>query len=436
MDISNYWRTIKAQSKELTGVKKIDAGLFHKAGISSSLEEYIQAVKGGNVRKIVKAANEAYKKAKKYSETVHAKELKTGKKALTAKQLKSAKIVGDALDKILEQLADVISGKAIAGSFDGDGKGDAARSNEPLDPRLERAAKAHVTLRLQVARNAKGYVAKYKSDAAPMANFLKLAKKAAADAKTTKQAGDTFNNMQAQDIASRALDEIEGILDGISRHYEANINRNGSDFMNARADFGGKDDLPSWYRPDYMKEHNAAWAKVMTQIGEIDKIRNMLSDVMDQARRFADIAESFSMQAVDPKKLIAKLKNIENDATKTFKDVELAHTRVLNVAENVTKIMNSALDGPGKVKGIALREDDAKKRIKQCIDGTKKVQEMVGRIKAISGGVEDASVGEAAAAAAAPVRKTVQLMKDFKAEVAATLKSISDAKATLSDTVG
>ncbi len=436
MDISTYWRSIKAQSKELTGVKKIDAGLFHKAGIGSSLEDYIKAVKGGNARKILKAAKVAFKKAKSYSDTVHSKELKTGKKAMTDKQLKSAKIVGDALDKILAQLSDVISGDALAGSFDGDGAGDAARSNEPLDPRLDREAKAHVTLRLKVAKDAKGYAAKYKSDAAPVSNYLKLAKKAADDAKSTKQAGDTFNNMQAQDIAARAVDEIQSILDGIAKHYNANVSGVTSDFMKARGDFGGKGDLPSWYRPDYMKGHNAAWAKVMTQVAEIDKIRSALGDAINQAQRFADIAESFSMQAIDPSKLVAKLTKIEADAEKIFKTVELAHTRVLNVEEMVGGIMTSQLDGPAKTKAIALREGDARKRIAQCVTGTKKIQEMVGRIKAIAGGAEDATVRDAAAAAAVPVRRAVTLMKNFKAEVATALKAISDAKEELNTSVG
>ena len=435
MDISEYWKTAKAQSKALTGVAKLDSGVFHSSGIASSLEAYIKAVKGGKQAQIAKAAAVAYKKCNEYVTKIHKKEIMSaqGKKAMSQQQLKSAKIVGDALDKILEQLAAVISGQAVAGSFDGDAVQDAAASSDKPDRILGQKAQAHIDLRNKVEKDAKKFLASYKAKAAPVANFLKIGQKSAADAQTTKKAGDTFNNIQAISNAQRASDEIASILKQIQDHYDANISSSGTDFMKGRMDFAGKDELPAKFRVTYMKEHNAAWGRVMTQANAINKLIVKIKASLEAANKFQDIAESNSLQAIDPSKLIAKLSAIETAADKAFKDTELARTRVLNVEENVRNIMTSSLDAPGKTKGIKLRSDDANKRIQQVVNGGKQSKELRARIDAITSNIEDASVLAAARTAASHLDKTDALLRNFRAEAQAPLGAIQEANRTLSE---
>lgn len=171
----------------------------------------------------------------------------------------------------------------------------------------------------------------------------------------------------------------------------------------------------------------------MTQANAINELIVKIKASLEAANKFQDIAESNSLQAIDPSKLIAKLSAIETAADKAFKDTELARTRVLNVEENVRNIMTSSLDGPGKTKGIKLRSDDANKRIQQVVNGGKQSKELRARIDEITSNIEDASVLAAARTAASHLDKTDALLRNFRAEAQAALGAIQEANRTLSE---
>ena len=99
MDISEYWKSIKKQSKAISGVKRVGDGLFNKSGIGPSLEKYTKAVKAGKPDKIMKEANAALIKVRAYLKTIHAKEMQN-KKEYSPAQLKSMAIIGTACEKI------------------------------------------------------------------------------------------------------------------------------------------------------------------------------------------------------------------------------------------------------------------------------------------------------------------------------------------------
>ena len=139
MDIAEYWKSIKKQSKAISGVKRVDAGLFNKSGIGPSLEKYTKAVKAGKSDKIKKEANAALIKVRVYLKTIHAKEMQN-KKEYSPAQLKSMSIIGTACEKINIQLRDVLFDNAAAGSFAGDAGKDAKKSGDDfIEPKLKKA---------------------------------------------------------------------------------------------------------------------------------------------------------------------------------------------------------------------------------------------------------------------------------------------------------
>lgn len=424
MDISKYWQAVKKQSKELTGVSKISAGIFHGSGIGSSLESYIKAVTGGDSKKIKKAAADALKKTEKYLNTIHKKEVATGKKAMTKEQLKSATIVGDALEKIIDQLNDVVSGAADAGSFDRDGGKD-------VYDKVMGKAEAHIDMRNKVAKDAKGFLASYKKLAAPAAKMVALGKKSAKEAETTKKSGSMMENMNAIALAGRAVDEIQNIVDKIDKHYQKNISASGTEFMTCRGDFK-MGDIPKQYLADYKKRHNAAWKPVAAMGDAINVLRHDLKADLETAKEYLDVAEGNSMQGKDPAKQIEKIEAIEKTAIKLKRTADTAAGRV----ESATRLLDGAMKPEVPVdtlqKTIGLREPEAKKRLGQYSDCLKSAKKLITRVDALAKGTEGQDVVTAATKAKSHLtdiegmaRKVSADFKTFTAKVVEAKKLVT-----------
>lgn len=390
MDISTYWQTIKKQSKELTGVDKINAGIFHGSGIGSSLEDYIKAVKTGDPKKILKAAGKAHTKAEKYLNTIHKKELATGKKAMKPNQLKSAKIVGDALEKIVEQLDAVVNGDALAGTFDEDAEIDAAKSNEPVPPNVKKKSEENIALRRRMKAEAPKLLASYKTQAKPIDNLMKLAKRGAADAKATKQSGDTFNNMQAIAQAQRAAEEIAEIAETIKNHYSTNVVDQKSDYMKARGDVSKG--MPKWFQKEHAKVANPLWAAVDKVLSQILSFTRELSQSVSEAEAYAEVAESFSMQGIDPSKQLAKLEKLKSDVEKQKQLIDRELHRVKNVPKLIERLGDTSSPVGDRHKQSVSYVTDVTKRIGLVVGGIKQARTLRSRLSAIGTRAEDSAV--------------------------------------------
>ena len=421
MDISSYWQSIKKQSKELTGVEKINAGVFHKSGIGGSLEKYIKAVDSGKEKDIAKTAKVALEKSEKYLNGIHKKEVATGKKAMTKAQLKSAGIVSDALDKIIAQLRKVVAGDVEAGSFDRDGGDDVYESTMGK-------AEAHIDLRKKVARDAKGYVTQYKNLATPVAKLLKLGEKCTKDAENTQARSEVSENMTAVVNAERVVSEIEKILDKIEKHYEKNILNGKSDFMVCRKDFK-MNDLPKQFLADYKKRHNAAWKPVAAAGDELNKIRNTLKADLETARELADKAESFSLTKSSFSKTISKLEAIAKQAVSLERSAKTAIDRVQSGA----RAMGDALKADAEVqeKVLALREPEAAKRVAQFGDHAKSARKLKNRVESLTKDAEDDGVLKAGQAALEPLLRIENLVPTLRSEYQAFSKAVNTLKSAL-----
>ena len=388
MDISKYWLSVKKQSKELTGVSKISAGIFHGSGIASSLESYIKAVDSGNEKKIQKSAASALKKTEKYLNTVHKKEVATGKKAMTKEQLKSASIVSDALEKIIAQLQDVVSGKADAGSFDRD-------SEKDVYDKVMAKAEAHVDMRIRVAKDAKGYLTAYKKLAAPVPKLEQMGKKYAKEAEKTKKSGSMMENMNAISLANRALDEIKTISAKIETHYSKHILSGKSEFMQCRQDFK-TNDMPKQYVADYKKRQNAAWKPVTQAAEALNKVRHDVKAAMESASEHVDVAEGFSMKGKDPAKQLEKINEVEKAAIKVVGAANTASDRVENAPMKLEKAMGDKIPAGVLAKTVSLLEPEVKKRMGQFADAEKSAKKLKARVVALAKGVEGDAVPKAA----------------------------------------
>lgn len=435
MDISEYWKAIKKQSKELTGVEKINAGLFHGSGVGGELESYIKAVKGGDKKKIMKAADKAHAKLVKYHDTIHKKEVAKGKKALKPAELKSAKIVGDAIMKILVQLNNVIHGNVDAGSFDGDGSMDAKKSADPLDKNLEKDAENFVKARIALLADAKGVLEHYKKLAKPVDGYLKLGKRGVDEAKKAKAAGKTFENQQGVDIANRAADEVEKILAAI-RDHDAKVVRAGSGkFMKLRGDYAQKGKLPKWYVGDHTKRGYDAWKKVEAVLVTATDFMKSVEGSLGEARALADTAESYSMRGADPEKQLAKLKGLPEKAKKLFGDVELEIKRIKGLPDVVGKTADmdpSRVPVDQKLKTIAAQGAKLRKSVERVMIGTKTAKNMRQQVEAIGSRSEDQKVDTAVNAVLVHLDKLDKVVKTVKADTQAGAKSIADARIKLS----
>ncbi len=395
MDISTYWQTVKKQSKELTGVKKISAGVFHGSGIGSSLEDYIKAVKSEDPKKIKKEAASALKKTESYLNTIHKKELATGKKAMTAPQLKSAKIVGDALDKIVDQLKDVVSGKSEAGSFDRDGDKD-------VYDKVMGKAEAHIDLRNKVAKDALGYLNTYKKLAAQAPKLVQMGQKYAKAAETAKKSSNMQENMNAVSLAQRVVGEVQSISDKITKHYKANIQSDKSDFMICRQDFA-MNTVPKQYLAEYKKRHNAAWKPVAQAGDAINKLRHELQANLESVMESADTAEGFSMMGKDPEVQIAKIEDIEKAANKIFGDAGLAVKRIAGAVDILAKAIKNNTPLDALEKAVNIREPDIQKRLSQYKEGLQSAKKLKSRVDSLAKGTEGDAVIQAAKKAKAPL---------------------------------
>lgn len=417
MDISSYWQSIKKQSKELTGVEKINSGIFHASGIGSSLEKYIKSVNKGDEKKIAKDAKSALDKAEKYLNTIHKKEVVKGKKAMTKAQLKSAGIVTDALEKIVAQLKDVVSGNADAGSFDRDSDGDVYNVTM-------KAAEAHITLRKKVAVDAKGYIDLYRKQSAPVAKLIKLAEKAVRDAKTSQSKGQTQQNLMAMDTAERVVQEIEKIVAKIETHYKKYMLNGKSDFMVGRQDFS-MGSVPKKYLADYKKRHNAAW-KPVAQLGNaINEVRNGVTGDLETARQIRDEVESYSLRGVDPEKQVAKIEDIGKQAAKLEGAAGNAAQRIEGGIRMMADAVKPEIPAENLKKAIDLRGPEAQKRVAQVMEAVKSARKLQSRLEALTRNTETKTVLDAGMKAMQPIAR----LEDLAKKVAANYKTLNDAMA-------
>ncbi len=395
MDISEYWKSIKKQSKSISGVKRVGDGLFNKSGIGPSLEKYTKAVKAGKPDKVMKEANAALVKVRVYLKTIHAKEMQN-KKEYSPAQLKSMAIIGTACEKINIQLKDVLFDNAKAGSFDGDAGKDAKISG--IDPKLKKAAEEHLDLRKRMVPESAKLLKKYRSQAAKVPNYLKIGKKGAAQAVASKRAGNTSDNIRAIDLATRALEEIQGILEPVSNDYDKNVKRDSSNIAQARKDLTGRvlNKLPEPYRTDYMRESGKYFKAMDQNGGAIAKLVNDLRNAVSEAESYLDVAEANSMGAIDPAKLIKKVKAIHVAAEKTKKDLELASSRLKDAGNKAMDVANSSsLDFETKKKAIKTRIEFFNKNYVRAKGLAKQERALKGRLSTIGANVEDRGVLDA-----------------------------------------
>lgn len=435
MDISAYWQSIKKQSKELTGVKKMDSGIFHSSGIGGKLEDYIKAVKKGDARKIVKAAQVALDKTSKYVDQIHKKEMKDGKKSMSPKELKSAKIVGDALDKIIDQLEKVISGEALAGSFDGDATADARDSADHyIDPKLKKAADAHLAMRKRLVPESKAVLDKYKRDAAQVPTYVRLAKDGAAEAKTTKRSGLTHENQQAMAKCVRAVEEITKIIEAIEDYDAKNVQKGTTDFMIARQDFSKKDPLPDWFDGPYRKESQAHWVKVEANLKAAAAYIRELKGELTKAEASLDVAESNSMAAIDPAKLISKIEKLLKDVNNVYQTAYRCRDQVQGVPSTVEKMkVNGVIDPEIARLKVPMYEKQLVSTVQKFANQVKQAKTLRGRLDTILSGTEDSRVEASADPAqeqfadlAMMVKALPQLAKDAQRALAEA-KTFADA---------
>ncbi|GMG81043.1 hypothetical protein LNKW23_02550 [Paralimibaculum aggregatum] len=414
MDISTYWQSIKKQSKELTGVSKIDSGIFHSSGIGGLLEDYIKAVKAGKPKDIQKKAEKALTKSEKYLNTIHKKEVKEGKKALNSAQLKSAKIVGDALEKIIVQLREVVSGDALAGSFDGDASEDVEKSADPLDPVKKRKFEEHLALRQRMVGESKKVLAKYKADAKPIANLVRMANDGAKEAKASKRAGETFQNIQAVAKASRAVEEITEIIDGIKEWDKANVQNGSSPFMKARSN-QPISNLPKWYEKEVGGEAHRVWKVVEATLKEASDYIRSLDAELSKAEAALDLAESFSMQGQDPAKLIAKIEKLHKDILSDHSKMG----RTLEAARGTQNTIDMVVGDNTDRSFVKLKFDMNIKKLvqeaKRFSEAAKKCKTHRTRLNAILDSSEDRGVAEAAQPSQDLLAETDRMVKDYPA---------------------
>ncbi len=395
MDISEYWKSIKKQSKSISGVKRVGDGLFNKSGIGPSLEKYTKAVKAGKSDKIKKEANAALIKVRVYLKTIHAKEMQN-KKEYSPAQLKSMSIIGTACEKINIQLRDVLFDSAKAGSFAGDAGKDAKKSGDDfIEPKLKKAADEHLDLRKRAVPASAKLLKKYQSQAAKAPNYLKIGKKGADQAVASKRAGNTSDNMRGIDLADRAVEEIEGILDIVSKDYDKNVNGHNSNLMAARQDFNKQNTLPEPHRTAYKKKSGEYFRAMDKNVAAINDVLKNLRGTHAEAESYLDVAEANSMEAVDPAKLIKKVKAIHVAAEKTKKDLELASSRIQDAGNKAMDVANSSLDLETKKKAIKTRIEFFNKNYVRAKGLAKQEKALKGRLSTIGANVEDRGVLDA-----------------------------------------
>ncbi len=438
MDISAYWQSIKKQSKELTGVKKMDSGIFHSSGIGGKLEDYIAAVKKGDPKKIEKTAAVALDKTQKYLDQIHKKEMKEGKKAMSAQELKSAKIVGDALEKIVDQLQKVVSGEALAGSFDGDATADAKDSADRyIDPKLKKAADAHMELRRKVSKEAPKLLASMKSDFAQAEKYAKLAEQGAKDAAKTKREGDTFNNRQAIDQAVRAVEEMQKLRKALEDDYKKNVVDGSSDFMKARQDFRDKHLLPDWMRDKYLRDSGALFLKGNEAALEMNKLRREFDQLIAAAEGEIDKAEQHSMAAVDPAKIVGKVDKITQDLEKAGDAVEKVVGQVSKLPDRIKQAMGFDVAAAEKLKQMDLYTKIVERETPKVVDALKTTKTLNARLKTFKSGAEDRDVVAAIGRAEEAMQAVAKSAEEFKTAHKDAVEKIQEAKVKLkSETVG
>ena len=130
-------------------------------------------------------------------------------------------------------------------------------------------------------------------------------------------------------------------------------------------------------------------------IAAINDVLKNLRGTLAEAESYLDVAEANSMEAVDPAKLIKKVKAIHVAAEKTKKDLELASSRIQDAGNKAMDVANSSLDLETKKKAIKTRIEFFNKNYVRAKGLAKQEKALKGRLSTIGANVEDRDVLDA-----------------------------------------
>ena len=258
------------------------------------------------------------------------------------------------------------------------------------------------------------------------------AEKAAKEAESAKKESNYHDNKMAITGASSVAQQAETLLKQIKGHYDTKVYGNKT-WERYREDYPDMKKLPEWYRKPYAKRHNDAFGQWDAVTKNINSVYSEIRSQVGAIEEHLDTAQGFSLEALDPSDVLAKVDKAKDEANK-------ARGNIKAIAAFMAKAPDTLADIPKRDQPPARLQEFYKAysgqvttRMKQTEDEIKVIARAKKRIESLTKRMDDASVDKAKSEAMDYITEAAKWIKAYRNGAQKTKSAMVDAEKALSD---